>query len=141
MRPPARSLHDWPEVPGPRKKGNDMKNITLIAGLVGLAATSVTASATATTLYEEIYAREQEKLIITAPIAGIQNRLWFDYRIDVMEAQKELSSDLRRASDLEDRRDAWEEYGNELSKERKHYIEKMAKRGYRMGTVIVDTQS
>lgn len=118
-----------------------MKNIALIASLAILAATGSAAAATATVLHEEVYAREQERLIITAPIAGIENRLWFDYRIDVMEAQKELSSDLRRASDLEDRRDAWEEYGNELSKERKHYIEKMAKRGYRMGTVIVDTQS
>ncbi|KUO51017.1 MAG: hypothetical protein APF82_00315 [Sphingomonadales bacterium BRH_c42] len=118
-----------------------MKNLALIAGIASLVAVGSAASATATTLYEEAYAREQEKLIITAPIAGIQNRLWFDYRIDVMEAQKELSSDLRGASDLEDRRDAWEEYGHELSKERKRYIEGMAKRGYRMGTVTVDTQS
>lgn len=118
-----------------------MKNLALIAGLASLAAIGSAASATATALYEEVYAREQEKLIITAPIAGIQNRLWFDYRIDVMEVQKELSSDLRGASDLEDRRDAWEEYGNELSKERKRYIESMAKRGYRMGTVTIDTQS
>src|SRR3546814_8545303 len=118
-----------------------MKNIALIAGLVGLAATGAAASATSTALHEEVYAREQERLIITAPIAGIENRLWFDYRIDVMEAQKELSSDLRSATDLEDRRDAWEEYGDELSKERKHYIEGMAKRGHRMGTGIVETQS
>lgn len=118
-----------------------MKNLALIASLAILAATGSAAAATATVLHEEVYAREQERLIFTSPIAGIQNRLWFDYRIDVMEAQKELSSDLRRASDLEDRRDAWEEYGNELSKERKRYIEKMAKRGYRMGTVTIDTQS
>lgn len=89
-------------------------------------------------LYEERLAREEERRIITSPIAGIQNSLWFDYRIDITEAQKELSADLRRASDIEDLRDAWEEYGRELRKERKDYVEAMAKRGYRMGTVTVD---
>ena len=89
------------------------------------------------TLYEETYARQEEKLILTNPIAGLYNRLWFDYRIDVIEAQKELARDLRHASDIEDRRDAWEEYGVELRKERFDYVEQMAKRGYRQGTVTV----
>ena len=88
-------------------------------------------------LFEEAVAREEEKRIITSPIAGIENSLWFDYRIDVIEAQKELTSDLRRASDTEDLRDAWEEYGHELKHERIDYIEDMAKRGYRQGNVIV----
>ena len=88
-------------------------------------------------LYEEAFAREEEKLIINYPIAGIENARWFDYRIDITEAQKELKSDLRRASDLEDRRDAWEEYGKELRHERIDYIEDMAKKGYRMGEVTV----
>jgi hypothetical protein len=88
-------------------------------------------------LYEELVARQEERLIITSPIAGIQNQLWFDYRIDITEAQKELSADLRRASDLEDRRDAWEEYARELRKERADYVKAMAKRGYRSGTVTV----
>lgn len=88
-------------------------------------------------LHEQAFARQEEKLIIASPIAGIHNRLWFDYRIDVTEAQKELASDLRHASDIEDRRDAWEEYGVELRKERIDYIEAMAKRGYRQGTVTV----
>lgn len=92
-------------------------------------------------LHEEAYARAEEELIITSPIAGIQNSLWFDYRIDVMEAQKELASDLRRASDLEDRRDAWEEYGDELRKERKQYVKAMAKKGYRQGTVTIGVGS
>ena len=47
------------------------------------------------------------------------------------EAQKELSSDLRRASDVEDLRDAWEEYAFELRHEREDYIHDMAERGYR----------
>ena len=86
-------------------------------------------------LYEEQLARAEEALIITSPIAGIENSLWFDYRIDVTDAQKELTSDLRRASDTEDRRDAWDEYAHELKHERVHYIEEMAERGYRAGRV------
>ncbi|WP_340587245.1 hypothetical protein [Erythrobacter alti] len=89
-------------------------------------------------LYEEQWARQQEAEIFTAPIAGIENRFWFDYRGNIIEAQEELSSDLRRASDLEDRRDAWEEYGNELIDERTHYIEEMAERGYRAWSVTVE---
>lgn len=99
---------------------------------------TVAAQATAPMLYEEAYARAEEQRIITSPIAGIENSLWFDYLIDVTEAQKELRSDLNRASDLEDQRDAWEEYGDELYKERRHYIRKMAQRGYRSGTVTID---
>ncbi|SFP31651.1 hypothetical protein [Qipengyuania nanhaisediminis] len=86
-------------------------------------------------LHEEQLARAEEALIITSPIAGIENRFWFDYRIDVIEAQKELTSDLRRASDIEDQRDAWEEYAHELKHERVQYIEEMAERGYRAGRV------
>lgn len=102
--------------------------------LIGLATCAVMISATAQAtvmLYEETLAREEERRILTDPIAGIENSLWFDYRIDVTEAQKELSSDLRRASDVEDIRDAWEEYASELRHEREDYIHDMAKRGYR----------
>ena len=95
------------------------------------------ATAAIPTLHEEEYARAQESLIITTPIAGIENSFWFDYRIDITEAQEELTSDLRRASDVEDLRDAWEEYGHELKNEREHYIKEMAERGYRYGQVIV----
>lgn len=94
------------------------------------------ATAAVQTLYEEQLAREEEKLILTAPIAGIKNSRWFDYRGNVNEAQKELHSDLRGASDIEDRRDAWEEYAHELKHERVDYIKDMAKKGYRQGYVI-----
>lgn len=113
-----------------------MKNIARMTALIALTI-GATAQAALPMLHEEAFAREEEKLIIATPIAGIQNSLWFDYRIDVMEAQKELSRDLRKASDIEDRRDAWEEYGVELRKERFDYIEAMAKKGYRQGTVTV----
>ena len=88
-------------------------------------------------LYEEQLARAEEALIITSPIAGIENSLWFDYRIDVTDAQKELTSDLRRASDTEDRRDAWDEYAHELKHEREDYIHDMAKRGFRQGSLTI----
>ncbi|MBX7484076.1 hypothetical protein [Qipengyuania qiaonensis] len=95
------------------------------------------AASAATMLHEEQIARAEEQLILTSPIAGIENHLWFDYRIDVTEAQKELTGDLRRASDLEDRRDAWAEYAHELKHEREDYIHDMAKRGYRQGKVYI----
>ena len=110
-----------------------MRNSILTAVIaLGVAAS---ASAAMPRLYEEDFARAEEALIIAHPIAGIENSLWFDYRINVIEARKELASDLRRASDLEDHRDAWEEFARELKHERFHYIEEMAERGYRQGTV------
>ncbi len=112
-----------------------MKKLTTLSILTLGIATAATAAVPM--LHEEQMARDEEARIITHPIAGIENRFWFDYRIDITEAQKELTSDLRRASDVEDQRDAWEEYARELSHERKHYIEEMAERGYRMGQVIV----
>ncbi|MEO5706287.1 MAG: hypothetical protein ABIT10_08270 [Alteraurantiacibacter sp.] len=87
-------------------------------------------------LHEEQVARAEERQILAGPIAGIENSPWFDYRINVTEAQEELTSDLRHASDIEDRRDAWEEYAHELRHERRHYIKEMAERGFR-GTVTI----
>lgn len=111
-----------------------MKSIVLaFAAAFGLAGA---ATAAVQALYEEQLAREEEKLILTAPIAGIKNSRWFDYRGNVNEAQKELHSDLRGVSDIEDRRDAWEEYAHELKHERVDYIEDMAEKGYRQGYVV-----
>ena len=115
-----------------------MKLTKITCAAVAVLCVTAGAQAAAPVLDEEAYARYEEGLIINAPIAGIENRHWFDYRIDITEAQKELRSDLNRASDLEDMRDAWEEYGDELRKERIHYIEEMAERGYRYGTVTVN---
>jgi hypothetical protein len=89
-------------------------------------------------LYEEQWARQQEAQIFAAPIAGIENAFWFDYRGNILEAKEELASDLRRASDIEDRRSAWEEYGDELLDEREHYVDEMAERGYRAWSVTVE---
>lgn len=108
----------------------------LITCAFGLACMTSAAGAV-DALHEESVARAEEEQILASPIAGIENGLWFDYRINVTEAQKELTSDLLHASDIEDRRDAWEEYAVELRHERRHYIKEMAERGYR-GTVTIE---
>lgn len=58
------------------------------------------------------------------------NKFWLDYRTDVSEAERELASDLRRATDAEDRREAYAEYYNELRDAKKDYAEEMTERGY-----------
>ena len=40
--------------------------------------------------------------------------------------------------DIEDRRDAWEEYAGELHKERGKYVSYMSKRGYRVPQVYFE---
>ncbi|MXO67462.1 hypothetical protein GRI72_01270 [Altererythrobacter marinus] len=112
-------------------------NTKIVLAAIALG-TAGAATAAMPVLAEEQLARAEEARILTGPIAGIENNLWFDYRLDITEAQKELASDLRRASDIEDRRDAWEEYARELKHEREDYIHDMAKRGYRQGTVYIE---
>lgn len=116
-----------------------MKTTAIKTALAVIALAAFAGPALATEIMlEERLARAEEERIITAPIAGVQNRLWFDYLGDVVEAQKELSSDLRHATDIEDLRDAWEEYGHELLHERRHYISGMAERGYRDISVTIE---
>ncbi|MXO58631.1 hypothetical protein GRI89_03625 [Altererythrobacter salegens] len=114
-----------------------MKNLAISA--LALIAVAGTAHAAVEGIpFEQVRAQHEESLILTSPIAGIENHLWFDYRINVTEAQKELASDLRRVSDAEDYRDAWDEYGHELRHERTHYIKEMAERGYRTPSVTIE---
>ena len=75
--------------------------------------------------------------IRSEPIAGIYNAPWYAYLADVREAEQELGSDLRRATDAEDQRDAWEEYHHELVDADKDYVKEMRERGYRAGRVTV----
>lgn len=75
--------------------------------------------------------------IRSEPIAGIYNNPWYAYLADVREAEQELGSDLRHASDAEDQRDAWEEYHHELVDADKDYVIEMRERGYRAGRVTV----
>lgn len=107
--------------------------IGIASGMICMASAAIAVDI----LHEEQLARAEERQILASPVAGIENSLWFDYRINVTEAQKELTSDLRHASDIEDQRDAWEEYAHELRHERRHYIEEMAERGFR-GTVTIE---
>lgn len=69
-----------------------------------------------------------------APISpnNDSNKWYLDYRTDISEAKRELRSDLRRATDAEDRRDAWDEYHNEIADAKKDYRKEMRERGYRV---------
>jgi hypothetical protein len=73
---------------------------------------------------------EQHVHILTAPLAGIRNNYWYDYRSDVEEAENELRKDLRRADTAQDRREAWAEYNRELRDARKDYTKEMVEKGY-----------
>src|SRR3546814_13290996 len=76
-------------------------------------------------------------MTLPAPIAGVQNKYWFNYRTDVAEARKELAHDLRHATDAEDERDAWDEYRAELADARRDYAKEMREKGDRSGHVRV----
>lgn len=73
----------------------------------------------------------------TAPIAGVFDKRWYNYLADINEAEKELQSDMRRATDREDREDAQEEYWTELADADHDYVKAMRKRGYRAGRVTI----
>ena len=66
-----------------------------------------------------------------------RHQYWFNYQADILEAEKELVSDLRRATDREDRWDAWDEWENEIVDADKDYVKEMRKKGYRTGRVTV----
>jgi hypothetical protein len=75
--------------------------------------------------------------ILTQPISGMADNYWHDYLTDIGEAEHELDKDLRRATDEEDRRDAVEEYRNEIADANKDYKKEMRERGYRVGRVTL----
>jgi hypothetical protein len=78
--------------------------------------------------------------ILKAPIAGVLNNYWYDYRSDVEEAENELRKDLRRAKTAQDRREALGEYNRELVDAKKDYRKEMVEKGYilrRQGEVTV----
>lgn len=87
--------------------------------------------------YEERLAAAEDDMTLPAPIAGVQNKYWFNYRADLAEARKELAHDLRHATDAEDERDAWDEYRIELADARHDYVKEMREKGYRPGQVRV----
>jgi hypothetical protein len=71
------------------------------------------------------------------PIADQYDKHWYNYLTDILEADKELKSDLRRATDAEDTRDAREKYENELVDADKDYVEEMWDRNFRVGRVTL----
>jgi uncharacterized membrane protein YqiK len=92
--------------------------------------------ATATTL--SAHPGPQHAHVLEAPIAGVRNNYWYDYRSDLEEAEIELRKDLRRAKTAQDRREAYNEYDRELIDARKDYTQEMRERGYlRRGNVEV----
>lgn len=97
------------------------------------------AAVTATTGHAVPFADgpEDTTVIRSEPIAGLYNKPWYAYLADVREAEQELGSDLRGATDAEDQRDAWEEYHHELVDADKDYVQEMRERGYRAGRVTV----
>lgn len=109
-----------------------MKKWTIFA--VGLA---LPASVAAAVPYGAMPPGFERPEIRTAPIAGVVNQQWYNYKADILEAEKELTSDLRHATDREDRWDAWDEWGNEIVDADKDYVKAMRKKGYRSGRVTV----
>jgi len=80
---------------------------------------------------------ESHAVVRSEPIAGVYNKFWYNYLADILEADKELKSDLRRSTDKEDTRDAWEEYEHELVDADQDYVEEMRDRNYRIGRVTI----
>ena len=66
------------------------------------------------------------------------NSYWLDYKTDISEAKRELSSDLRDADDESDRERAWTEYRREIAVAKSDYSKEMLEKGYRVGTVTVE---
>ncbi|MBH0113568.1 hypothetical protein I5E68_11465 [Novosphingobium sp. YJ-S2-02] len=114
------------------------KTIFRTAAAAALAIPATMAVAAVPMTVEQQMAQQEQARIIKSPIGGVENSHWFDYRINVTETQKELASDLRRASDLEDTRDAYSEFAYELKDNRQDYVEYMAKKGYRVPRVYLE---
>ncbi|APL95342.1 hypothetical protein EWH08_10220 [Sphingobium indicum] len=116
-----------------------MKRSTIAGALamIAMAPLSATAMPHGAMSYEERLAAMEDDMTLPAPIAGVQNKYWFNYRTDVAEARKELAHDLRHATDAEDERDAWDEYRAELADARRDYAKEMREKGYRSGQVRV----
>src|SRR3546814_12891843 len=92
------------------RRRRKMKKWTTLAMLAALPATAAVAAVP----YHAMPPGFAAPPIRAEPIAGIVNQYWYNYQPDLLEAEKELSSDLRHATDREDRWDAWDERTTEL---------------------------
>jgi len=111
-----------------------MKKWTILAVAMALPA----GAAIAAVPYGSMPPGFERPMIRTAPIAGISNQYWYNYKADILEAEKELTSDLRHATDREDRWDAWDEWATEVVDADKDYVKEMRKKGYRAGRVSIE---
>ncbi len=109
-----------------------MKKLMIMTALL-----AVPASVVAAVPYSKMPTGFEVPEIRERPIAGIFNQSWYNYRADILEAEKELGSDLKRATDREDRLDAWDEWATEVIDADKDYVKEMRDRGYRAGRVTV----
>ncbi|MEM7664954.1 MAG: hypothetical protein AAF250_03785 [Pseudomonadota bacterium] len=100
-------------------------NRILLASL----ATAATLVAAPLSAQDEIFVESKR-----APIApnNDTNNWWRDFKTDISEAERELRSDMRRATDEEDRQDAKAEYRREIADARHDYRKEMNERGYRV---------
>jgi hypothetical protein len=108
--------------------------------LLALTAIIVVAAAGWTMTVNAHPVRGSHVRVLAAPIAGVRNNHWYDYRSDVEEAEIELRKDLRRAKSDQDKREAWAEYHQELRDARKDYTKEMVEKGYILrprGEVVV----
>lgn len=112
-----------------------MKKWTTLAVLLALPATVAAAVP-----YGSLPPGFDRPAIRAVPIAGLRNQYWYNYKTDVLEAEKELTSDLRHATDREDRWDAWDEWANEIVDADKDYVKEMRKKGYAAGRVSFEGQ-
>ncbi len=110
-----------------------MKKWTTLAVLVALPATAAMAAVP----YGSMPTGFDRPEIRMVPIAGVYNQYWYNYKADILEAEKELVSDLRHSTDREDRWDAWDEWTTEVTDADKDYTKEMRKKGYRTGRVTV----
>ena len=109
-----------------------MKKWTALAIFVALPA-----SVTAAVPYGSMPPGFDPPPVRSTPIAGKYNQYWYNYKTDILEAEKELVSDRRHSTDREDRWDAWDEWTAEVADADKDYVKEMRKKGYRTGRVTV----
>lgn len=111
-----------------------MKKWTTLAAFMALPA----GAAMATVPYGSMPPGFDRPPVRSVPIAGVYNKYWYNYRTDILEAEKELKSDLGRATDREDRWDAWDEWATEVVDADKDYTKVMRKKGYPVGRVSIE---
>src|SRR3546814_17585200 len=103
-----------------------MKKWTVMAVFLALPA----GAAVAAVPYDAMPPGFDRPEIRTVPIAGMVNQYWYNYTADIIEAEKELCSDLRHATDREDRWDARDELTTAVLDVDKDYVKEMRQKGY-----------